>query len=170
MKAGYLQLVEKGNEQRHLPRRRLRQRRDGQMYLDLPQQEVRTFFIVAMDEVHGTRLAQVISLARPSTVIDLRYAIRFDIPAMNRSLFFDCLSRNDAHYLRIPIAWHELKPSFVKTMAAIPHSLRHELIERKDGNLVLLVPKSEHARHISSELNLVLSSASEEDWDLEQAK
>ncbi|MET0376525.1 MAG: hypothetical protein ABW128_20015 [Rhizorhabdus sp.] len=141
----------------------------GQMSLVFDEQTIRRIVLVAMDEIHGSRVQNAIFSLRPSAVVDLRHAVRFDLPGTSRRRFFDEMEKVGALYVRTPVEWHRLetKPMAVNA-AVLPVRLRHEVIERNKGHMLLLVPKSTHLRFIASALNLAMSSEHISGWKLEQ--
>lgn len=146
------------------------ERRDeyGQLELDLGDQ-VRRILVAAMDRIHGIRLHELVTEIHPVVVLDLRNTIRFDLPGMNRDSFLQTVSRVHSSYMRAPMKWQNDLRAAVQINAVLPVRLHHEVIERRDGNLMLLVNKPEHARKISSMLNVTLSQSHAKRWDIEQA-
>jgi hypothetical protein len=141
----------------------------GQMSLVFNERKMRRIVLVAMDEIHGSRLQSVITSLCPSAVVDLRHAVRFDLPGTNRRRLFEEMEKVRALYVRAPLEWHRLEARPMSVDARIlPVRLRHEVIERNTGHLLLLVPKSTHLRFIASALNLALSVEQVAGWQIEQ--
>lgn len=148
--------------------RRITAESDGQLKLDLKGGEIRRILIVSMDTVHGTRLAALLEELQAATVVDLRHAIRFDLPGLNRVRFFDALSRSQTAYTRAPLDWQSQNLNPFAGTHCLPTRLHHEAVERWDGHLLLLVSKPEHARGIHSLLNGALSATRPDGWGIEQ--
>lgn len=142
---------------------------DGQLEFDLGDSDrVRRILVAVMDRIHGARLQELIAEIHPTVVLDLRNTIRFDLPGTSRDRFLDTVSRVRASYMRAPMAWQSDLKGPVLIDYALPIRLHHEVVERSDGNLMLLVNKSEHALRISSLLNVALSK-NHLSWDIEHA-
>lgn len=105
----------------------------------------------------------------PVLVMDLRHSIRFDLPGTSRSLFLDRVAYLRSCYMREPIEWHRLEIRPATVGGRLPPKLHHEVVERGNGNLMLLVAKPEHGRHVSSMLNLALAGTRTQGWRIEQA-
>ena len=73
MKKGHLTLVDGATSHRRPPApRRLSTDRQGQFQLELKDGDVRHILIVAMDAVHGSRVATAVEKTLPVTVVDAR--------------------------------------------------------------------------------------------------
>lgn len=151
------------------PRQAVRQDHNGQLELDLGDDRIRRILVAAMDRIHGLRLHELVAEVHPVTVLDLRHTIRFDLPGTSRLMFLESVSRVRSLYMRVPMEWHGDVQSAVNVDVVLPVRLHHEVVERRDGNLMLLVKKPEHALRISSMLNVTLSKSDLHGWDIEQA-
>jgi hypothetical protein len=140
------------------------------MELDLGDDDrVRRILVAVMDRIHGTRLHDLVVEIHPAVVLDLRNTIRFDLPGTSRDRFLDSVSRIRSSYMRAPMPWTADIGGPVLVDYDLPVRLHHEVIERSDGNLMLLVNKPEHAFRISSILNVALSKKSLRRWDIQHA-
>jgi hypothetical protein len=139
-----------------IPARLPEREADGQMRLDLADPLRRRIVVAAVDRLHGSRLHELIVDLHPTVVMDLRHTIRFDLPGTNRGCFLEHLSNARSLYLRVPLEWPHLDVKPVNRTIAIPTRLYHETVERPEGNLMLLVAKPDHARYISTALNLAI--------------
>lgn len=169
MKKGHLTLVD-GAMSHQKPRapRRLSTDRQGQFQLELQDGDIRHILIVAMDAVHGSRVATAVEKTLPNTVVDLRQTLRFDQPGLSRTSFFDQLKRVRATYMREPVDWpHFLSPHLI-TDQRLPIRVYHEAVERWDGHVALLVSKAEHAQYLKALLNRDLSERRPAGWDILQ--
>lgn len=140
-----------------------------QLELDLGDDPVRRILVAAMDRLHGLRLHALLVEIHPVLVLDLRNTIRFDLPGTSRNLFLQTVSKARSSYMRAPMEWHRSVQAPVHIEVNLPGRLRHEVIEKHEGNLMLLVNKPEQALHVSSMLNVTLSQSHLTGWDIEQA-
>lgn len=124
--------------------------------------------IVAMEEIHGLRLAKLIATLKESEAIDLRHAVRFDLPGTSRRHIFSELEKAGTAYIRAPVEWHrlEIRPMATDT-ALLPARFRHKLFEQPSGHLLVLVPRTTHQRFLASTLNLVLSAELSLGWRIQ---
>lgn len=141
--------------------------------LDLPLSNApphRLITIIAMDIIHGCRLHETLVDLKPAVAIDLRHVVRFDLPDFSRLKFFADLSATNALYVRAPVEWHrvETRP-LVDNRDSLPSRVRHELVEREDGNVLLMVAKTEQQRHVAAHLNFLLSELHRSDWRIDLA-
>jgi len=148
--------------------RRLKTDSQGQLQLDLKDGNIRHIRIIAMDVVHGAKLSTMFDRLQPTTVLDLRKTLRFDQPGLSRYSFFNQLSRIRSAYFKEPIEWPKLKAYHLSSSQPLSARVYHEVVERWDGHLVLLVSKAEHARYLEVALNRALSERRSDGWDIEQ--
>lgn len=167
MTARRLRVVDESSGGRVSPRV-MRYDQHGQLELDLGDDRVRRILVAAMDRIHGLRLHELVTEVHPVVVLDLRNTIRFDLPGTNRDRFLEIVSRVQSSYMRAPMTWHGDLRAPVHIDLVLPVRLHHEVVERHDGNLMLLVNKPEHALRISSMLNVTLSQNHIKKWDIEQ--
>lgn len=147
-------------------RKPVRERSDGQMFLDLPPVAVRKIFLVAVDEVHGVHLKALLNGAKDGLILDLRNVLRFDLPSMNRSQFFDAISQSGSEYVRVPVRWHELNAGPLVTESALPQQFSYEILRKSRGYIIVLVPREPHARYVASAMNVSLREHGQEDWEI----
>lgn len=141
---------------------------DRQLELDLgDDDQIRRILVAVMDRIHGARLHDLVTEIHPAVVLDLRNTIRFDLPGTNRDRFLKVVSQVRSSYMRAPMAWHADLCGPVVADYVLPVRLHHEVVERSDGNLMLLVNKPEHAFRISSMLNIAFSKSRMRKWDIE---
>lgn len=141
---------------------------DGQLEFDLGEDDrVRRILVAVMDRIHGEHLHTLVAEIHPTVVLDLRNTIRFDLPGTSRDRFLDIVSRVSSSYMRAPMTWQSDLRGPVPINYTLPIRLHHEVIERSDGNLMLLVNKTEHALRISSLLNVALSKNSFKRWHIQ---
>jgi len=145
-----------------------RHNKHGQLELDLNDEPVRKIIVAAMDRIHGQTLHEIVADFHPALVLDLRNTIRFDLPGTSREVFLEMISQMHCAYMRAPITWDVNLRGPVQVELELPVRLRHEVIERPDGNLILLVNKSEHVLKLSSMLNVALSSYHANRWEIDQ--
>ncbi|WP_354345803.1 hypothetical protein [Phyllobacterium ifriqiyense] len=125
--------------------------------------------IVAMDSIHGKTLCNLILTLRPQVAVDLRHAVRFDLPGTNRHQIFSCFNETRTFYTQASIPWHELKPAdFMTDRTSLSHRLHHEILERSESALMLLLPSLEHSRYLRSYLNRKLSEKADQPWRIEE--
>lgn len=175
MSLSFLRLVQSGakseNDEKQgiVPRVFRSAQRPQQLKLpfDLPSEPELIIKIVAMDSVHGRLLNEILEQFEPEVVLDLRHAVRFDLPGTSRQLVFSHLSRLHAHYSVDSIPWHAIQPTDLMTMQwGLSPRLLHELLHEGSSRLLLLVPKPDHARLLASYLNRVLSEQSTQEWEM----
>lgn len=153
---------EKG--ERHVPEH------SGQFRFNFDVEPIRRIVLIPMDDIDGVRLHDLLFELAPVAAMDLRYAVRFDLPGTNRHRFFGDLQQAHTIYIREPIEWHSLEiGSFALDSRIVPHRLFHEIIEREDGHILLLVPNRKDANVMASALNLALTSRRTHGWRIEQA-
>lgn len=150
--------------------RRLSADANGQFEFELDGGEIRCFLIVAMDEVHGSKLLAELERHHPAIVLDLRSILRFDQPGISRSAFFRILSRTHSHYMREPVIWGDIQLRHMNASTYLPARLYHETVERWEGNVALLVSKIAQAKHLEALLNLTLSQRRPTGWGIEQVR
>lgn len=144
---------------------RLRPVHTDQLSFDLQQDPLKQIVIVAMDEIDGTHLRQLIDLTQPKFLLDLRHVVRFDNPGSSRDHFFNLLSKSKSLYTREPIAWHSIDTApLAVDVSMLPARVRHEVVEQHHSNVVLLVSKSAECRKLASVLNLALSRDRATNW------
>ena len=121
--------------------------------------------IIAMDGLHGKRLCELIISKKPKVVLDLRHAIRFDLPGTSREQILNYFRATKTLYVRDPIPWHNMKRrDFISGDRVISQRLEHEAVERKQSPVMLFVPKDEHVNLLTAYLNRVLSQRGEGPW------
>lgn len=142
----------------------------GQFRFNFDVEPVRRIVLIPMDEVDGAVLHQLLCELAPVAAMDLRHAVRFDLPGTNRNRFFNDLKLTDTLYVREPIEWHALELSpFVTDSNLVPVRLFHEIVEREDGHVMLLLPDKKSAVIMASALNLALTLKRTHGWRIEQA-
>lgn len=128
---------------------------------------LRRFIIIPMEDVHGTLLAVALQTLNADYLIDTRSVVRFDIPSMNRDLFFRMLHSINTVYLREPLDWHSFKGIRLAVKnEVVTNRIQHEVVEMPDQNLAFLVSKPEQGRLLASELNLILSKSGQVNWEI----
>ena len=149
---------------RHVPEH------NGQFRFNFDVEPVRRIVLIPMDDIDGVRLHDLLFELEPVAAMDLRYAVRFDLPGTNRRRFFGDLEQAHTHYIREPIEWHSMETgAFALDCRIVPPRLFHEIIEREDGHILLLVPNRKNAGFMASALNLALTSRRTHGWRIEQA-
>jgi hypothetical protein len=137
----------------------------NQFSFELECDALKQIVIVAMDEIDGAHLRQLLDVTQPRYLLDLRHVVRFDNPGSSRDHFFNHLSKSRASYARDPIAWHTIDVApFAVDADLLPARLRFEVIEQLHDNVVLLVSKPTESRKLASVLNLALSRESTSNW------
>lgn len=153
-----------GQREHHVPEH------SGQFRFNFDVEPVRRIVLIPMDEIDGVLLHQLVFELTPIAAMDLRHAVRFDLPGTNRSRFFGDLRLAQTLYIREPIEWHELMLSpFAVDSTLVPMRLFHEVIEREDGHVMLLLPNKQSAVVMASALNLALTQRKTHGWRIEQA-
>lgn len=145
-------------------------RKGEQLVLDLgeiPHEKQLT--IVCMDSIHGKTLCNIISNLRPQVAVDLRHAVRFDLPGTNRDQVFMRFNEAKTFYTQAGLPWHELKPAdFMADRTSLSHRLHHEILERAEAVILLLLPSPEHSKYLRSYLNRKLSEKAGHPWRIEE--
>lgn len=142
----------------------------GQFRFNFDVEPIRRIVLIPMDEVDGILLHHLVFELAPIAAMDLRHAVRFDLPGTNRSRFFGDLRLAHTLYIREPIEWHDLDITpFAVDAGLVPARLFHEIIEREDGHVLLLVPNKRSATIMASALNLALTRKKTHGWRIEQA-
>lgn len=142
----------------------------GQFRFNFDVEPVRRIVLIPMDEIDGVLLHHLVFELTPVAAMDLRHAVRFDLPGTNRNRFFGDLRVAHTLYIREPIEWHELELSpFAIDAALVPARLFHEIIEREDGHVMLLLPNKQSSIIMASALNLALTRRRTHGWRIEQA-
>jgi hypothetical protein len=125
--------------------------------------------IVPMEQIHGERFHAAFDKIRPKVVIDLRHAIRFDLPGTNRLAIFRLFSKVQTFYTIASLPWHQLEARRLMTENwDLSERLTHEVLERRQSPVMLLVPLTEHAIMLRSYLNRVLNERAKISWCMEQ--
>jgi len=148
-----------------------RTRQGEQLKLDLTGcHEEKQVFLVAMGTVHGSRFMELIHSIKPKIVVDTRYSIRFDLPGTSRDHVFAKFSNLQAFYSKASIPWHQLSASdFMVDKGPISIRLHHEILERAEDRIMVLIPDTQHLRLLRSYLNREVSKSSEVNWRIEEA-
>ena len=150
---------------KNMPRPRL-SNEAGQFSITF-ESELRRIVVIAMEDLHGSLLVHGLSTLNANVVIDTRSVVRFDLPSMNREFFFRILSGSATQYLRQPLDWPASKGVRLATSTSlVTERMRHELLDKSNRNLAFLVSKSHHAAMLASEVNLVLTTGNQTNWDL----
>lgn len=126
-------------------------------------------FIVAMDAVHGRTLHKAVLSNKPRSVIDLRYAARFDQYGSDRDTLFAYFKAVGSYYALEAMPWHDLsaRDFMTETCVQVPR-MHHELLELGKGAVMLFVPKPQHANMLTAYLNRMLSAKAKMSWRIEQ--
>jgi hypothetical protein len=126
-------------------------------------------FIVAMETVHGRTLHGAVASHRPRSVIDLRYAARFDQYGSDRDTLFSYFRSVGAYYALDSMPWHDLSPrDFMKGDGGLVPRVHDELLVLAPGAVMLFVQKPQHAGMLASYLNRMLSEKAKTSWLIEQ--
>jgi hypothetical protein len=150
--------------ERHVPEH------SGQFRFNFDVEPVRRIVLIPMDEIDGVILHEIVFELSPVAAMDLRHAVRFDLPGTNRNRFFGDLRLAHTLYIREPIEWHELTLNpFAIDSKVVPERLFHEIIEREDGHVMLLLPNKQTSIIMASALNLALTRKKTHGWRIEQA-
>ena len=154
-----------------LSKQRLEWESNGQFRLPFEDEAaVRRIVIVVMDTIHGTRLHSYLDDLRPKVVLDVRHAIRFDLPGTSRVQFFENIHNVGASYFQEPIEWHELKAQPLTVDDRLfSQRIRYEVVEHCNGHLMLLVSKCAHLRLLLPVLNFSLTRNHPPGWRIEEA-
>ena len=130
----------------------------------------RLIVLVAMDAIHGRTLCELILRTKPRVALDMRYAVRFDLPGTNRTQVFLHFHETNTMYSKSSIPWHQLKAAdFMIDRGPISQRLYHEVLERNIDPIMLLVPQPDHARFVNAYLNRKMSEHVDHAWRIEQA-
>ncbi len=126
-------------------------------------------FVVAMDTVHGRTLQKAVLFHKPRSVIDLRYAARFDQYGSDRDTLFAYFKSVGSYYVLDSMPWHDLsvRDFMIEGGVQVPRA-HHELIELNKGAVMFLVPKPQHANMLLVYLNRMLSAKAKTSWRIEQ--
>lgn len=126
--------------------------------------------VISVDRAHGSDFCRLILKLKPKVAIDVRHLIRFDLPGTNRSEVFQCFKLSHTIYINESIPFHEFKPrDFLVSDNKLSQRLHHEIVERGDSPILILVSKAEEARYLTSYLHRLLSSHAAHPWKVEQA-
>ena len=107
--------------------------------------------IVSMELVHGLDFYEIISQLKPKVVLDVRHSVRFDLPCVNRSVIFKKFDECGSFYSHISLKWHKFNKSDVMLGNIVfPQKLNHELFERTDIPLLMLVQKAFQANWLQT--------------------
>ncbi|MDW9776535.1 hypothetical protein GOA89_33170 [Sinorhizobium meliloti] len=141
-----------------------------QLSFDLEHGQEKRVILVAMAALHGQRFTELIASIKPKIVLDTRHAIRFDLPGTSRSHVFAKLASVHAFYTKASIPWHELRAEdFMVERGPLSQRLHHEILEREEDCIMVLLSDAQHLRLFRSYLNRQLSSSSSRDWTIEEA-
>lgn len=126
-------------------------------------------FVVAMDTVHGRTLQKAVLSYKPRSVIDLRYAARFDQYGSDRDTLFAYFKAVGSYYALDSMPWHDLSARDFMTEGGIQVlKAHHELVELDRGVVMFFVPKPQHASMFIAYLNRMLSAKAKTSWRIEQ--
>lgn len=126
-------------------------------------------FIVAMETVHGRTLHAAVASHRPRSVIDLRYAARFDQYGSDRDTLFSYFRSVGAYYALDSMPWHDLSPrDFMTGDGGLVPRVHDELLVLDPGVVMLFVQKTQHASMLAAYLNRMLSTKARTSWRIEQ--
>lgn len=126
-------------------------------------------FIVAMDTVHGRTLHKAVLSNKPRSVIDLRYAARFDQYGSDRDTLFKYFKAVGSYYALDSMPWHDLSVRDFMTEGCVQvPRIHHELVKLGKGAVMLFVPKPQHASMLTTYLNRMLSTKAKISWRIEQ--
>jgi hypothetical protein len=138
------------------------------LFDSLPRPELRVL-VVAMDTVHGRTLQKAVLSNKPRSVIDLRYAARFDQYGSDRDTLFAYFKSVGSYYALDSMPWHDLSIRDFMTEAGVQiPRVHHELVELDKGAVMLFVPKPQHASMLIAYLNRMLSAKAKTSWAIEQ--
>ncbi|KRB23273.1 MULTISPECIES: hypothetical protein [Mesorhizobium] len=126
-------------------------------------------FVVAMDTVHGRTLQKAVLSNKPRSVIDLRYAARFDQYGSDRDTLFAYFKSVGSYYALDSMPWHDLSARDFMTEGGVQvPRVHHELVELDRGAVMFFVPKPQHASMLIAYLNRMLSAKVKSSWRIEQ--
>jgi hypothetical protein len=119
--------------------------------------------------VHGRTLQKAVVSNKPRSVIDLRYAARFDQYGSDRDTLFAYFKSVGAYYALDSMPWHDLsvRDFMTETDLLVPR-VHHELVELGKGAVMFFVPKPQHASMLIAYLNRMLSSKAKSSWGIER--
>ena len=142
-----------------------------QLSLDLGQAVYKkNIVIVAMEFMHGLTFESIIDTFDPKITLDLRHAVRFDMPGTNRNQVFSKFKSHNTFYTQANLPWHQLTPAdFMLGESEISQRLAHEILERQEANIMLLVPNQQFATYLRTYLNRKLSELFSDNWRIEEA-
>ena len=137
------------------------------LFAGLTAPELRVF-IVAMETVHGRTLHAAVLDQRPRSVIDLRYAARFDQYGSNRETLFSYFRSVGAYYALDSMPWHNLSPQdFMRADGVLVPRVHDELLVFAPGSVMLFVQKPQHSVMLTAYLNRMLSAKAKTSWRIE---
>jgi hypothetical protein len=145
--------------------------RESQLEFDFGNSHIRRVLITAMERLHGARLHELLYELNPTVVLDLRNTIRFDLPGTNRDLFLGRISELRSCYVRAPMEW-KAGPTSAQDgndRYPLPDRVNEQVLDRREGNIMLLVNRSSHAAHISSMLDRTRAANRFYDFSVDQA-
>lgn len=123
--------------------------------------------IVVMETVHGLDFCNLVSDLVPKIILDMRLSVRFDLPGSSRDHIFNQFKRSRALYSRASLNWHDLTHSdFMLGENSLSNRLNHELLEREESPLLILVQKPSHAQLLHSFVNRQLKGNGKENWSV----
>lgn len=126
-------------------------------------------FVVAMDAVHGRTLQKAVLSSKPRSVIDLRYAARFDQYGSDRDTLFAYFKSVGSYYALDSMPWHDLSARDFMTEDGVQvPRVHYELVELARGVVMFFVPKPQHASMLIAYLNRLLSAKAKTSWRIEQ--
>jgi len=129
-----------------------------------------TVLIVPMEAMNGSTLRGLITERRPTSAVDLRQLIRFDLPGTSREDVFRTLHAHRTHYVKDPLPWHRLDARALAMLdGPVSNALVHEIAERDAHCILVFVYKPDEARSIASHLTKVLGARMEGPWRIEEA-
>lgn len=129
-----------------------------------------TILIVPMEAMNGPTLRGLISERKPTSAVDLRQLIRFDLPGTSREDVFRTLHAHHTHYVKDPLPWHKLDArALAKLRGPVSNALVHEIAERGADCILVFVYRHDEARSIASHLSKVLAERMEGPWRVEEA-
>ncbi|MCO6426039.1 hypothetical protein [Sinorhizobium meliloti] len=132
--------------------------------------EEKRVVLVPMSMMHGRRFAEIVSEMKPKIVLDMRHAIRFDLPGTNRSHIFAQFTSVAAFYTTASLPWHEFTPAdFMLDRGKLSQRLHHEIFEREEDRIMILLPDTLQATWLRTYLNRRLSEWAKSDWRIEEA-
>lgn len=145
--------------------------RESQLEFDFGNSHIRRVLVAAMERIHGARLHELLYELHPTVVLDLRNTIRFDLPGTNRDLFLGRISELRSCYVRAPMEWKAGPTSGHdgNDLYPLPDRVNEQVLDIREGNVMLLVNRSIHAAHISSLLDKKRETNSIHQFSVDQA-